>query len=79
MSAAAPATGWTSWRIQKWLFLALAAIFVAVRCINLTEVCLDGDEIFSVTIARDGTVVSSRITRSSGSAAVDQSVRARRL
>ena len=29
----------------------------------------------SVTIARDGTVVSSRITRSSGSAAVDQSVR----
>ena len=28
----------------------------------------------SVTIARDGTVVSSRITRSSGNAAVDRSV-----
>ncbi len=30
----------------------------------------------SVTIARDGTVISSRITRSSGNAAVDHSVRA---
>ena len=66
MSAAAPATGtrardWTSWRIQKWLFLGLAAIFVAVRCINLTQVCLDGDEIFSVLIASHSSAVLLRV------------------
>jgi len=43
---------WTSWETQKWVFLALAAIYLAARLYHLAAVCLDGDEIFSVGVSR---------------------------
>lgn len=43
---------WTPRRIQSWIFWALAVLYVAARVWHLAAICLDGDEIFSVTIAR---------------------------
>ena len=43
---------WTPRRIQTWVFWALVALYVAARAYHLAAICLDGDEIFSITIAR---------------------------
>lgn len=43
---------WTPRRIQTWIFWALAAVYVVARAWHLAAICLDGDEIFSVLIAR---------------------------
>jgi hypothetical protein len=45
---------WTPRRIQTWVFWALAAVYIAARAWHLAAICLDGDEIFSVNIARGG-------------------------
>ena len=45
---------WTPRRIQTWVFWALVALYIAARAWRLAAICLDGDEIFSVTIARGG-------------------------
>ena len=42
---------WTPRRTQTWVFWALAALYVAARAWHLAAICLDGDEIFSITIA----------------------------
>jgi hypothetical protein len=43
---------WTPRRIQTWIFWALVALYIVARAWHLAAICLDGDEIFSVTIAR---------------------------
>jgi hypothetical protein len=45
---------WTPRRIQTWAFWALVALYIAARAWHLAAICLDGDEIFSVNIARGG-------------------------
>lgn len=43
---------WTPRRTQTWIFWALVALYIAARAWHLAAICLDGDEIFSVIIAR---------------------------
>lgn len=43
---------WTPRRIQTWVFWTLVALYIAARAYHLAAICLDGDEIFSITIAR---------------------------
>ena len=45
---------WTPRRIQTWVFWALVALYVAARVYRIAAICLDGDEIFSILIARGG-------------------------
>lgn|GEM_PF-2551577 len=47
-----PLKYWTPRRIQTWIFWALAALYVVARAWHLAAICLDGDEIFSVLVAR---------------------------
>jgi hypothetical protein len=42
---------WTPRRTQTWAFWTLVALYVAARAWHLAAICLDGDEIFSITIA----------------------------
>jgi hypothetical protein len=44
----------SSRRTQRWVLYAVVAIYVAARMWHLTEICLDGDEIFSVLLSRLG-------------------------
>ncbi len=43
---------WTPRRIQTWVFWTLVALYIAARVYHLAAICLDGDEIFSITIQR---------------------------
>ena len=43
---------WTPRRTQTWIFWALVTLYIAARAWHLAAICLDGDEIFSITIAR---------------------------
>jgi len=38
--------------LQTWILLAVVALYVAARLWSLAAICLDGDEIFSVGVAR---------------------------
>ncbi len=41
-------------RTQRWVLLAVVAIYVAARLWHLAAVCLDGDEVFSFLLSRLG-------------------------
>jgi hypothetical protein len=45
-------SGWTTWEKQKWVFAAVAGIYIAARLYRLAAICLDGDEIFSVGVSQ---------------------------
>jgi uncharacterized membrane protein len=40
-----------SWKSQRWLLLAVVAVYVAMRVYRGAAICMDGDEIFSVGVA----------------------------
>jgi hypothetical protein len=40
-----------NWKVQRWLLLAVAAVYVAMRVYRGAAICMDGDEIFSVGVA----------------------------
>jgi len=44
----------SSRRTEGWVLIAVVAIYVFARLWHLTAICLDGDEIFSVLLSRDG-------------------------
>ena len=40
-----------SWKTQRWVLLAVVALYVAMRIYRGAAICMDGDEIFSVGVA----------------------------
>jgi hypothetical protein len=40
-----------SWKVQRWVLLAVVAVYVAMRVYRGAAICMDGDEIFSVGVA----------------------------
>jgi uncharacterized membrane protein len=40
-----------SWKLQRWLLLAVVGVYVAMRVYRGAAICMDGDEIFSVGVA----------------------------
>jgi hypothetical protein len=40
-----------SWKTQRWVLLAVVALYVAMRIYRGAAVCMDGDEIFSVGVS----------------------------
>ena len=40
-----------SWKVQRWVLLAVVCVYVAMRVYRGAAICMDGDEIFSVGVA----------------------------
>jgi 4-amino-4-deoxy-L-arabinose transferase-like glycosyltransferase len=40
-----------SWKVQRWVLLAVVGVYVAMRVYRGAAICMDGDEIFSVGVA----------------------------
>lgn len=46
-----PAKDFAGWNRQRWVLLAVSALYVAIRVYHGAAICMDGDEIFSVGVA----------------------------